>query len=199
MKYPEFFIKVEPILLYDPLADFLGAVENGEIEINYLDVVKFAGHSCPTVAGAYLMTKLGLKKLYGDSLPVRGEIKVMVKGAKNEGVEGVIGNTIAYICGVSEEGGFKGIGGKFNRANKLLFSQDIPKEIRLQRTDNGTFVDISYAPTIAPDPRQQQLMQKIITNQAAEEERVLFKKLWQERVEKILLSKEKWEQMVDIV
>ncbi|WP_187648279.1 FmdE family protein [Nitrosophilus labii] len=198
MNYPEFFKKVEPILLYDPLADFLGAVENGEIEINYLDVVKFAGHSCPTVAGAYLMTKLGLKKLYGDSLPVRGEIKIMVKGAKNEGVEGVIGNTIAFICGVSEEGGFKGIGGKFNRANKLLFSQDIPKEIRLQRTDNGTFVDISYAPTIAPDPRQQQLMQKIMTNQATKEEKDLFKKLWQERVKKILLSKEKWAQMVDI-
>jgi len=198
VRYPEFFDKVESILLYDPLADFLGAIENGDIEITYLDVVKFAGHSCPTVAGAYLMTLLGLQKLYPNSRPVRGEIKVLVKGDKTEGVEGVIGNTIAFICGVSEEGGFKGIGGRFCRANKLQFSADIPKEIRLQRIDNGSFVDISYKPAIAPDPRQKDLMQKIIMGQASKEEINLFKSLWQKRVEKILLSKELWSNMVDI-
>jgi len=198
MRYPKFFDKVDPILLYDPLADFLGASENGEMIIKYIDIVKFAGHSCPTVAGAYLMAKLGLKRLFKDNLPVRGKIKVLVQEEKDKGVAGVIGNTIAFICGVSEEGGFKGIGGRFNRANKLLFSQKIPKEIRLQRLDTDQFVDISYNPTIPPDPKIKDLMQKILANLATIEEKDQFKKLWQERVEKILLLQDRWEEMVII-
>jgi len=198
MEYPEFFKEVESIKLYDPLADFLGAIKNGEMEIEYLDIVKFAGHSCPTVAGAYLMAKLGLKKLFNDTLPVRGEIKVYVKGKKDEGVEGVIGNVIAYICGVTDEAGFKGIGQNFNRANKLFFNCDIPKEIRLERVDNKEYVDISYMPIVPPDPKQKVLMQKILTKQATAEEKELFKKLWQERVKKILLSKDLWGKMIDL-
>ncbi len=61
MQYPIFYDQVENIKLYDPLSDFLGAVDKGDIEITYLDCVKLAGHSCPTVAGAYLMALTGLK------------------------------------------------------------------------------------------------------------------------------------------
>ena len=42
----------------DPLARFLGAAEDGVIEYTYADTVKLAGHSCPTVASAYLMTRV---------------------------------------------------------------------------------------------------------------------------------------------
>ncbi len=198
MKYPEFFDRVEKIKLYDPLADFLGAVENGEMEICYLDVVKFAGHSCPTVAGAYLMAMEGLKKLYRDTLPVRGEVAVMVQNPKTEGVTGVIGNTIAFICGVNDESGFKGIGGRFSRAGKLHYSQNIPKEIRLQRVDTKDYVDISYTPAVAPDPRQQELMQKSLGGIATKEEEALFRRLWQERVERILTDLSLRERMIDI-
>lgn len=199
MEYPIFFDKVESIRLYDPLADFLGAVKNGEMEFCYIDVVKFAGHSCPTVAGAYLMSKLALEKLYPDTLPVRGEVVVMVRGAKGEGVNGVIGNTMAYICGVSDEAGFKGIGGKFNRSGKLFYGADIEGEVRLQRTDTGTFVDISYDPSIVPpNPKMKELMQQLMMGRAGAEEKKAFKALWQERVEKILLSKELWEKMVHL-
>lgn len=52
MQYPAFFDEVEPIVLYDPLAEFLGAATAGRVEYTYLDAVKLAGHSCPTVAGA---------------------------------------------------------------------------------------------------------------------------------------------------
>ena len=54
------------------LASFLGAFEDGIIEYSYLDVVKSAGHSCPTVLGAYLMTLKGLEALYKDEIPKRG-------------------------------------------------------------------------------------------------------------------------------
>ncbi len=199
MTYPEFFDKVESILLYDPLADFLGAVQSGVMEIAYIDVVKFAGHSCPTVAGAYLMAKVGLEQLYKDAMPIRGEIKVMLKGKKSDGVNGVIGNTIAFICGVSDEAGFKGIGGKFSRAFKLEYGAKIEGEVRLQRLDNGAFIDISYDPSIVPpDPKMKELMVKLQSGQANIEDRKEFQTLWQERVEKILLTKELWPQLVTL-
>jgi len=198
MVYPDFFDKVESIKLYDPLSDFLGAFENGKLEITYLDVVKFAGHSCPTVAGAFLMAKLGLEKLFEKNLPIRGEVKVFIKGKKDEGVEGVIGNTIAFICGVTDEAGFKGIGGKFNRANKLFFNADIPKEVRIQRVDNDKFVDISYDPSIIPPtPNMKNLMQQLMMGNSSVKEE--FGKVWQKRVEKILLSQELWPKMIELM
>lgn len=199
MTYPHFFDKVESIMLYDPLADFLGAVESGVIEIAYIDVVKFAGHSCPTVAGAYLMAKIGLEHLFKDAMPIRGEIKVMVRGKKSDGVNGVVGNTIAYICGVSDEAGFKGIGGKFSRAFKLEFGAKIDGEVRLQRVESGAYVDLSYDPSVVPpDPKMKELMAKLQSSQANIEDRKLFQTLWQERVKKILLTKELWPKLVKL-
>jgi len=49
MKYPEFFDKIETVELYDDLSEFLGAFEDGKVVVSYLDCVKLAGHSCPTV------------------------------------------------------------------------------------------------------------------------------------------------------
>lgn len=199
MLYPNFFDKVESILLYDPLSDFLGAVEAGAVEITYLDVVKFAGHSCPTVAGAYLMTKLALERLYPDALPHRGEVRVLVRGEKSEGVNGVIGNTIAFICGVSDEAGFKGIGGRYDRSEKLHYGADIEGEVAIERIDNGLRMQLRYDPSIVPpDPQMKPLMQKILSGQASSDEIKLFRTLWQERVEKILLSKELWPKIVTV-
>ncbi len=198
MKYPKFFDQIEALRLHDPLAEFLGALEDGVMEITYLDLVKFAGHSCPTIAGVYLMAKMGLERLFED-LPVRGEIEVHVKGSKGEGVNGVIGNTLAYICGVSDEAGFKGIGGKFDRSNKLFYNAPIQGEVALKRTDTGTKVELSYDPSIVPpEPRMKELMQKLMMGQGGPEEKKEFGQLWQKRVEKILTSKELWPKMVTI-
>ena len=78
MSYPAFFADARKITLYDPLAEFLGAAAQGLIEYSYGDVVKLAGHSCPTVAGAYLMTLKGLGALYGNDTPERGAIRAMI-------------------------------------------------------------------------------------------------------------------------
>ena len=66
MTYPSFFDQVETIKLHDPISEFLGVFDQGILEFTYLDVVKAAGHSCPTVAGAYLLTLKALKALYPD-------------------------------------------------------------------------------------------------------------------------------------
>ncbi|HSW24447.1 MAG TPA: hypothetical protein VLJ62_16920, partial [Burkholderiaceae bacterium] len=64
MQTPVFFDRVPPIVVRDSLAQMLGAAQGGIIEYRYLDAVKLAGHSCPTVAGAWLMTRAALARLY---------------------------------------------------------------------------------------------------------------------------------------
>ncbi len=189
MTYPAFFDEVEPIDTVDPLADILGAVENGRITYTYLDMVKFAGHSCPTVAGAWLMTKIGLAKIYGDDLPVRGNVKVEIREALDEGVAGVIGSCIGLVTGAANEGGFKGLGGRMARNNRLVFGVEMSAEVRLTRLDNAAHVEMSYNPSLVPgNPEMQPLMQKVMQGVATPEEKRRFGELWQERVKKILLE-----------
>jgi len=199
MNYPDFFNEVEAIELQDPLSDFLGVFRDGKVTITYLDCVKLAGHSCPTVAGAYLMTLQALKKLYPDGLPQRSSIQVDMRDAKEQGVTGVIATVISYIVGASDEGGFKGIKGKMSRKNLLGYDANIKREVSLTRLDTGASVEIDYDPSaIAGEPQMQLLMGKMVQNIATAEEKILFGTLWQERVKKILLSKEKWDEMIRI-
>ena len=189
MKYPLFYDEVDPILLYDPLSDFLGACEEGKVEIGYLDCVKQAGHSCPTVAGAYLMAMVGLHLLYGSELPQRGNIYITMKGKKSEGTIGVIGNIISFIVGANGEEGFKGIQGNFSRNNLIAYDQAMKGEVTLRRIDQNISVSLSYDPSVIPeDDRVKPLMGKILQGKASDQDKSLFKALWQGRVKKILLT-----------
>ena len=199
MNYPAFFDKVQPIQLQDPLSDFLGAFEEGKLEIRYLDCVKLAGHSCPTVAGAYLMALKGLKALYGDQLPQRGNIHVSMQAGEEEGVTGVICNVISFIAGAGGKGGFKGLNGNMARNNLVSYNVAMEGEVTLRRTDTNESVTLSYNPSmIAGDPMMQPLMGKAMKGLASDEEKKTFGKLWQARVEKILLSTELWDDMITI-
>lgn len=185
-KHPEFFNTIEPIVVQDELAAFLGAFEDGIYEISYLDVVKNAGHSCPTVAGAYLMCQKGLEVLY-DGKPVqRGTIHVTFAQNQLEGVTGVIANVVSHITGATKETGFKGIGGNFVRHSLMEFEQNIGASIRFKRQGTGASVLVSYDPSsIKPDPNQIKLMQKISSANATTQEKQEFAKLWQDRVQRI--------------
>jgi len=199
MKYPAFFNKVPTIRLQDPLSDFLGAFENGELEISYLDCVKLAGHSCPTVAGAYLMAKLGLEALYGEMLPQRGQIHIAMRDEETEGVTGVIGTVVAFIAGANGAGGFKGIGGHFPRNNLVSYGIPMEGEVTLTRTDTNTSVTLSYSTAAVPgNPEMQPLMGKSLQGLASAGERKQFGKLWQDRVEKILLDTSLWNKMITL-
>src|SRR5574340_1822296 len=137
MHTPAFFDAAPAITVVDPLAETLGAAEGGVIEYRYVDAVKLAGHSCPTVAGAWLMTRKALASLYGDELPVRGMIKAEFRDGQADGVTGVIANVVGLLTGAAQSGGFKGIGGKFDRRNLLHFDAGISGEIRFTRLDTG--------------------------------------------------------------
>ena len=199
MKYPDFYAKVETIKLYDPLSDFLGAFTDGIIDIGYVDCVKLAGHSCPTVAGAYLMTLQGLKALYPGSLPQRGSIKVSIKDDRSEGVTGVVANIISFITGASDEFGFKGVQGNFGRNDLITYNEPIASEIMFTRIDTNASVSVSYDPSYIPaDEQMKPLMAKILQNSASDEEKQTFKTLWQKRVEKILLTPESWDKIITL-
>jgi hypothetical protein len=190
MNFPDFFNTIETIKLTDKLANFLGTFENGIVEFSYLDIVKSAGHSCPTVAGAYLMTLEGLKALYpNEEVAQRGDIHISFKEDASEGVAGVIANVLTQITGATESSGFKGIGGNFVRHDLISFNANIDSSIKLQRLDNGNSVEVIYNPSQIPgNPLQQELMQKIMQGVATPQERISFGKLWQERVENIFAN-----------
>lgn len=189
MNTPSFYTEVPKITLYDPLAEFLGAAEKGIVEYHYIDAVKLAGHSCPTVASAYLVTRKALASLYGDELPVRGAIQVSFRDGQADGVTGVIANVVGLLTGAAQSGGFKGIGGKFDRTNLLHFNAGITGEIRYTRLDTGINVETTYHPEwVGPSPGMKELMQKVMMGVANSEERGRFGLLWQDRVKRILID-----------
>ena len=192
MTYPDFFNQIETITLQDKLSEFLGTFQDGIVTFSYLDIVKSAGHSCPTVAGAYLLCLHGLKELYGTQLPQRGEIFVSFKEKDTDGVAGVIASVVTHITGATKTLGFKGIGNKFVRHSLMKFEDDITSSIKLTRTDNNTSVELVYDPSsIKANPQQKLLMQKIMQNTATSEEKQTFASLWQKRVEDIFNNQNK--------
>jgi hypothetical protein len=189
MNTPAFYSEVRRLIVHDPLAEFLGAAEGGIIEYRYVDAVKLAGHSCPTVAAAYWMTLKGLSHLYPDALPERGGIRVEFRQDQLSGVTGVIANVVTMLTGATHDTGFKGIGGHFDRRKLLYFSADIAEEIRFTRTDTGQAVDVAARVQGVPfAPQTSELMQTCLNGSATKEETALFRKHWQARVRSLLLD-----------
>ena len=191
MSYPQFFDTIETIKVKDPLSQVLGAFDAGEYEFSYLDVVKAAGHSCPTVSGAYLITLEALKALYPNERAVRGNVKVEFEESLEEGVAGVIGNVISQITGATDKSGFKGLQGQFARHSLMKFNADISSSARFTRVDNQKSVDVTYNPeSVKPNPKMMQLMQKLGGGSATTEEVKEFGELWQDRVQRIFENRD---------
>lgn len=189
MHTPDFFTAVPSLTLRDPLARFLGAATDGIIEYHYLDVVKLAGHSCPTVAGAYMLTRNALRTLYGNEIPERGAVRVEFKDNILNGVTGVIANVVTMLTGATADTGFKGIAGHFDRRNLMAFDADIPLEIRYTRLDTGAQVDgAAQLRQVAMDPDLPALMQQCLQGNASADDIHLFGIKWQDRVRRILLE-----------
>jgi hypothetical protein len=189
MGFPAFFDEVRRIGVRDPLAEFLGAAEGGRIEYGYLDAVKLAGHSCPTVAAAYWMTLKALEHLYPDALPERGGIRVDFRQDQLSGVTGVIANVVSLLTGATHDTGFKGLGGQFERRRLLYFSADVAEEIRYTRIDSGQVVEVSAQLQSVPfAPQTFALMQKCLDGSATAQETAEFRACWQARVRTLLLQ-----------
>lgn len=189
MSHPEFFDAVSPIVMRDPLAGFLGAASGGVIEYRYLDAVKLAGHSCPTVAAAWQLTCRALAALYPGEIPVRGEIRVELADDRTEGTAGVTAAVAGLVTGAAGDGGFKGIGPHFSRRDLLAFNAEVPARMRFTRIDTGAAVDVEADLAQVPgDPATMPLLQRCLSGGASAEDARRFGELWQDRVRRILLE-----------
>jgi len=190
MAFPSFFSEVQPISVHDRLAEFLGAADGGIIEYRYADVVKLAGHSCPTVAGAYLLTSRALVALYPDELPERGEIQVDFREAQEDGVAGVMAAAIGLITGAAGVGGFKGIAGHFSRRHLLNFEEiGLPGDISFTRRDNDQRITAAlHLEQVVPDARTALLLQRLLAGERDPVVAEVFATLWQDRVRRILID-----------
>ena len=195
----DFYANVPPIVMRDPLASVLGAVaDDTPIYYHYTDCIKAAGHACASVSSAFQMTKLALKALYGDAIPVRGEIDVVYSGERDQGANGPIGQVIQFLTGAATETGFKGLGGRYVRANKFKYDEKLKDEVpgplvaEYTRLDNGAKVVVIANPSVLPmtdaEMEGAQMMPKAVTGQATEEEREMFFAFWQGKNKKILLG-----------
>ncbi|AIZ21314.1 TPA: hypothetical protein WD517_000582 [Neisseria meningitidis] len=191
-RLPEFFDRAPTLTVQDPLAAFLGAAENGILTYRYADAVRLCGHSCPTVAGAYLMVIKGLKALYGEELPERGGIEAAMQGARDEGTVGVTASVVQLLTGAAPETGFGGIGiqGRFARRHLLSFGAgEINGTLTLRRKDNGKTVAVSLNAALQPfAPEMRELMPKAVGGSASADELKQFGELWQERVRAFLID-----------
>lgn len=185
-RFPDFYERARTIAVRDPLAEFLGAADGGVIEYTYFDAVKLSGHSCPTVAAAWLAVLEALQQLYPGEMPERGGVRVELRGAIEEGTTGVVANVAALITGAAGAGGFQGIAGRFVRRGLLVFGAPIARALRFTRLDDGRSVevDLPSGPTATPELRK--ALQRAYAPDASPAEREAFSRGWQERVERIL-------------
>lgn len=146
--FSEFKIKV-----YEPFAEFLMAEkEEYEFSISLLDVVRFSGHACPSMIGAFLISQKAVAELFPETNTcVRGQIAIEIPTSIDQGATGPISNVFSMIFGAWEKSGFGGLQGKFKRRGLLSYnSVNIPNgTFRFHDLKTGTYVDITYDPSKA--------------------------------------------------
>jgi len=182
---------IDPIRIRDPVAEALTVLEPGDpFVITYADLVKAAGHSCPTASGAYRLAQLGLDALYPDDIPVRGEIDVTAGGPKDDPTYGVMSRLISYVTGAAEEDGFAGLAGGYgDRQDRLHFDdfEDADPTFVFTRTDTDDSVRVTYHVADVPSAGPViQALQNLIEGIATPEERDAFGDAWHGRVERVL-------------
>lgn len=200
MIYPAFFDQAPSITVRDGLAEFLGAFSDGIITYRYIDAVRLAGHSCPTVAGAYLLTRRAMALLYPNEVPERGGVQVRFATSIDEGVTGVIGSVVSLITGAAGLGGFKGIGHNFRRQNLMYFACAVEGEARFERLDTGASVQLAlHLNRVDADPRTSVLLRRLLEGLATPQEAREFGELWQDRVRRILTDHADDPELISII
>lgn len=190
MTYPAFYDDAPRIPMRDPLAALLGAAEDGLMEYRYVDAVRLAGHSCPTVAGAYLMARTAMRALYPHQPAERGGVGVRMPAAEDEGVTGVTAQVLTLITGAAASNGFHGIGGRFVRQSLLSYAAVRgASAVQFHRRDSGDAVSVELdLSQVAPSPHLRELMGAALGPAATATQRTAFGHAWQDRVRRLLLE-----------
>ncbi|MBF0310601.1 MAG: hypothetical protein HQL56_13835 [Magnetococcales bacterium] len=175
----------EPYLdVIDPLSAFLGA-GNGTMRYTFADAVKLAGHACPTVAGAFLMARHGMMRLFPDELPRRGEVEVIAAGAVDAGVNGPIGQVVTLLTGAAATNGFAGLGGRFVRKGLLRYggeSQGLSGWL-FHRPATGVRIRLTFSAQAFPlDAEVAALMPRLLAGEGDPLLETRFRDGWRNRV-----------------
>ena len=190
MDFPDFYDQAPVVRTHDPFAAMLGAARDGVLEYHYVDAVRLAGHSCPTVAGAFLIGRAALAALYPDEPAERGAITVHMPAPESEGTTGVVAQVLTLLTGAASVNGFHGIQGRFKRRGLLSFADHREGEaITFKRRDTGESVAVTLDVSLVPgDPAQGARMAAILQNTADDSQRTAFADAWQDRVRRLLLE-----------
>ncbi len=190
MGFPQFYEMAPVVRVHDALAELLGAAEGGMIEYRYADVVRLAGHSCPTVAGAFLMARAALAALYPGVLAERGGLAVHLPAPENDGTTGVTAQVLTLLTGAAAVNGFQGIAGRYARHRLLTYAEHRQgAAVAFRRLDNGVSVTVEIDTSPLPgDPLQRERLMAITQGVADVEQRAAFADAWQARVRSLLLD-----------
>lgn len=139
------------VKIHEPFAEFLEASrEEHQFELSLLDVVRFAGHACPSMVGAFVISQHAIRTLFPETLACeRGQVAIELPHGPEDGATGPVANVFSFIFGAWEESGFGGLGGdRFVRRNLLRFrSPGVPNgAFRFRRIDTGKTIDVFYDP-----------------------------------------------------
>jgi hypothetical protein len=188
--FPDFFELAPRITVRDPLAALLGVSDDGLLVYGYADAVRLAGHSCPTVAGAYLMARAALRALYPHEPAERGGVEVRMGAPEDHGASGVIAQVLTLITGAAAAGGFHGIGGRFVRQDLLHYTAAGTDDgVRFRRRDTGAAVRVALdLSSLPPATGLYGHLAAALAPTASAEHRRTFAELWQERVRSMLLD-----------
>lgn len=198
--FQEWFASVRPIVLRDPLAELTGAFQTHQafLEYSFDDVVKMAGHACPSVGAAFICCRKALGVLHQGDIPERGTIAVTVHGAPDDKTFGVMGQVFSYVTGACGVTGFKGLGNRFRRKDLLSYEPGSPDEgamsFTFERLGKGRKVRASLFPARYPavpgQDRLPGLLDKVLGNTASHHELHEFQDLWMDRVKAIVLEEQ---------
>ncbi len=190
MGFPDFFSHAPVVRVRDGLAELLGAADGGVLEYRYADAVRLAGHSCPTVAGAFLLGRAALARLYPDQLPERGGVSVHMPAPASDGTTGVVAQVLTLLTGAAADNGFHGLGGRHVRSGLLTHAAaPTGQGIVFGRPDSGASVALSLdLSAVPPDPAQRTLLGMVVQGNADATQRRAFGETWQARVRRLLLE-----------
>ncbi len=190
VNFPDFYEQAPIVRTHDPFAAMLGAARDGLLDYHYLDAVRLAGHSCPTVAGAFLIGRAAMAALYPDGPAERGNIAVHMPAPEDEGVTGVMAQVLTLLTGAAAGNGFQGMRGRYRRKGLLSFAEQREGEaIIFKRIDNDASVAVTLDVSLIPaDPAQGERLMAILQDCADASQQIAFADAWQDRVRRLLLE-----------
>ncbi len=164
------------IQIHEPFSEFLaGDFAEHNFSVSLLDVVRFSGHACPSIVGAFLISQRAVRELFPETnICERGAVKIDIPTSIDQGATGPISNVFSMIFGAWEQSGFGGLQGRFVRRNLLKYdATDVPVGVfRFTNILTQRSVNITYNPSRA-----------VVT---ATSDEVPFQRIWRERITKIV-------------